>query len=327
VVAFVCSGFKSFLLWNGVYVACYSPISGWYSRFVNPKSGKRPVTFSFSEAFTDLSVTLPCGQCIGCRLDRSRQWAIRCVHEASLYENNCFVTLTYRDECLPKDGSLDPDAVPLFMKRLRKRFGDGIRVFYCGEYGDNFGRPHYHLIIFNFDFLDKYPFSRCNDQVYFRSKSLEELWTFGHSIIGSVTFESAAYVARYVTKKITGKKAVTHYNDIDFSTGEILRERLPEFARPSRRPGVGRPWLEKYGFSEVYPSDFVVVRGIKMRPPKYYDYVFSSQCPEEFAKVVSRRKRFAVEHADDNTWERLLVKEEIQHRKFDLLYRGYENEK
>lgn len=308
-------------------MACYSPISGWYSHTVNPKTGKRPVVFSFSEAYIDKPVILPCGQCIGCRLERSRQWAVRSVHEASLYENNCFVTLTYRDECLPTFSSLDPEAVPLFMKRLRKRFGDGIRVFYCGEYGDQYSRPHYHLIIFNFDFLDKYPWQKVNDHVYYRSPSLEELWTFGMSTIGDVTFESAAYVARYVTKKVTGKAATLHYNGVDKRTGEVFWERVPEFARPSRRPGLGRPWIEKFGFKEVYPDDFVVVRGIKMKPPKYYDSVFSSQFPNEWNKVSLRRKRGALEHADDNTWERLIVKEEIQHRKFDLLYRGYENDK
>jgi len=116
-------------------MACYRPLSAWRGSKLNPATGKRPIVFRASEAYLDMPMTLPCGQCIGCRLERSRQWAIRSVHEASLYDSNCFVTLTYSDSHLPRDCSLDPDAVPLFMKRLRKRFGDGIRVFYCCVYG------------------------------------------------------------------------------------------------------------------------------------------------------------------------------------------------
>jgi len=63
---------------------------------------------------------LPCGQCIGCRLERSRQWAIRCVHEASMHENNCFITLTYAPEYLPPDGGLIKSDFQKFIKRLRK---------------------------------------------------------------------------------------------------------------------------------------------------------------------------------------------------------------
>ena len=135
---------------------CYRPIKGYRSRRLNAETGKRPVVFNPRDGFYDQPVDLPCGQCIGCRLERSRQWAIRCVHEASLHERNCFITLTYRDECLPTNGSLDLDAFQKFMKRLRRRFGEGVRFFHCGEYGENFGRPHYHAILFNLDFSDKY---------------------------------------------------------------------------------------------------------------------------------------------------------------------------
>lgn len=270
-----------------------------------------------------MPVTIPCGQCIGCKLERSRQWAIRCVHEASLYDKNCFITLTYRDEKLPKNNSLEVPAFQNFMKRLRKRFGAGIRFFQCGEYGEKFQRPHYHACLFNFDFPDRELFQIRDGTRLYTSKALEELWTDGFSTIGDVTFESAAYVARYVTKKLTGDKAIDHYNVVDHKTGEILIERKPEYVTMSRRPGIGKPWLDKFN-TDVYPGDFVVMDGKKMRPPKYYDSKFELDDPETFRKIKAQRKRQVIETAHNATWERLAVREEIQRQKFSLLRRGYE---
>ena len=121
-------------------MACYTPLKGYRSTELT-KNGKRKIVFNRNHGFADLPVTVPCGQCIGCRLERSRQWAIRCTHEASLWEKNCFITLTYNDENLPKDGSLDVTHFQKFMKRLRKKHGAGIRFYHCGEYGDKFGFP------------------------------------------------------------------------------------------------------------------------------------------------------------------------------------------
>lgn len=298
---------------------CYYPMKGWRSRERHPVTGKRKIVFNRNEGFVDLPVVIPCGQCVGCRLERSRQWAIRCVHEASLYDKNCFITLTYDDLHLPVGGSLDVSAFQKFMKRLRKRFGEGIRFFHCGEYGEKFGRPHFHACIFNFDFGDKVLWSVRNGCRLYLSADLVELWPFGFSTVGEVTFESAAYVARYVMKKITGDKADEHY--VNKLTGEI---REPEYVTMSRRPGIGKPWLEKFG-SDVYPSDFVVIGGKKMRPPKYYDLSFEIEDPSMMAMIKAKRKRQVKENALNGTWERLRVREEIQLRKFDLLKRGYEN--
>ena len=178
---------------------------------------------------------LPCGQCVGCRLERSRQWAIRCVHEASLYDDNCFITLTYRDADLPADMSLNLKHFQKFMKRLRKRFGSGIRFYHCGEYGTLLGRPHYHACIFNFDFPDKKLFTIRDGINLYTSQALDELWPYGFSTIGSVTFESAAYTARYIMKKINGDAAKDHYEYVNPSTGEISL-RKPEYTTMSRLP-------------------------------------------------------------------------------------------
>lgn len=300
---------------------CYHPLKGWRSKTANP-SGKRNIVFNLNQGYVDQTVEVPCGQCIGCRLERSRQWAIRCSHEASLYKHNEFITLTYAPAFLPENGTLVLEDFQKFMKRLRKKFGAGVRFFHCGEYGEKFQRPHYHACLFNIQFKDRYPWKVVNGVTYFRSPTLEELWPYGQSMTGDVTFESAAYVARYITKKITGDRALHHYNDINTETGEILRERKPEYTTMSRRPGIGKAWLEKYQ-DDIYPDDFVLMRGKKLKPPKYYDTQFELIYPEDFAKVKYQRKLSGAE-SPDNTRDRLDVREEIQYLKKDLLIRGYE---
>ena len=167
-------------------MSCFRPLQAFKSPFLNPTSGKSVIMFS-SLSFDDIRIDLPCGQCIGCRLERSRQWAMRCFHEASLHDRNCFITLTYNDKFLPKDRSLYYPHFQKFMKRLRKKFGDGIKFYMCGEYGDQFGRPHFHACIFNHDFSDKVfwkyssasnKFGRKGAQIpLYRSNDLEELWS------------------------------------------------------------------------------------------------------------------------------------------------------
>ena len=229
---------------------CFSPLKGWYSKD-RTKLGKRSIVFNPRDGLLDRPIAVPCGQCIGCRLERSRQWATRCVHEASLHENNCFITLTYDDAHLPSDLSLNLVHFQKFMKRLRKRFGDGIRFFHCGEYGENFGRPHYHACLFNFDLPDRVLWSTRSGVNLYTSHILSSLWPFGFVTVGDVTFESAAYVARYVMKKVTGKNAQDHYEWVHPITGQVY-ERAPEYVTMSRRPGIGKGWLEKY-MSDVFP--------------------------------------------------------------------------
>lgn len=303
---------------------CYSPLTGYYSRYLNP-TGKRSIVFNIREAQDDNPVPLPCGQCIGCRLERSRQWAIRCVHEASLYLHNSFITLTYDQQNLPEDKSLNKTHFQLFMKRLRKKYGPNIRYFHCGEYGEKFSRPHYHACLFNFDFRDKKLYKCVNDINLYTSESLSELWPLGFSTIGDVTFESAAYVARYITKKITGPHALDHYTKYDKNTGEVIEDRIPEYTTMSRRPGIGRPWLEKF-LTDVYPDDFVVLRSKKLRPPKYYDAVFASKLPFEHDDIKERRQTTAKKHAPNNTRERLRVREILQTEKIKTLKRNFEND-
>lgn len=297
---------------------CYHPLTGYRSRTTNSSTGKRNIVFNLQDGFKDQPVELPCGQCIGCRLERSRQWAIRCVHEASLYRNNCFITLTYNDDNLPPNQSLVKKDFQDFMKRLRKSLPQKIRVYYCGEYGENFGRPHYHACIFGHDFSDKLlKKENANGDNLYVSQKLEKLWGKGHCLIGNVTFESAAYVARYLMKKVTGKKADAHYNKIDLATGEIF-ERLPEFTNMSK--SIGKAWFEKYS-SDIYPDDFIVLRNKKLKPPKFYNARYELAYPEDYAKIKIARVRAAKKHSDNNTRDRLDVREYIQLEKANQLKR------
>lgn len=300
---------------------CFHPLDAW-----RPIDGSSKLILTYHPKKCS-SITphlqVPCGQCVGCRLERSRQWAIRCVHEASLYADNCFITLTYNSENLPHDSSLDVREFQLFMKRLRKRFGEGIRFFHCGEYGENFGRPHYHACLFNFDFPDKvlWRISDSGEKLY-RSAILEELWPFGFSSVGSVSFKSAAYVARYIMKKITGDAAERHYIHIDRTTGEI-HTRKPEYTTMSRRPGIGKAWFDKY-HSDVYPDDFVIINDKKMKPPRYYDTQFELLYPHEMDDLKLSRELSAEKRLDNNTVERLAVREQVQLARLSKLKKSLE---
>lgn len=230
----------------------------------------------FSSAASTLQI--PCGQCAECRLKRSREWAVRCMHEASLHRDNCFLTLTYEED-IPGSVSLDYTHFQLFMKRLRSRFPkDKIGFFTCGEYGETNPRTgevdggkyraHFHAILFGFNFPDRVPCRMLGRSDLYRSALLDELWRFGACKIGDVSFESAAYVARYAMKKVTGDLAPAVYTIIT-EDGECI-ERRPELLVMSKRPAIGRMWFEKFG-KHVYAHDRVIARGKEMQPPRYYD--------------------------------------------------------
>jgi hypothetical protein len=267
---------------------------------------------------------IPCQQCIGCRLERSRQWAVRMMHEASLHEDNTFITLTYDDDNLPYGGSLDLRHYQLFMKRLRKKYSDRtIRFFHCGEYGDRFERPHYHAVLFGFDFPDKELFRTEHGGASYTSEILTNLWDRGHCLIGDVTFESCAYVARYVTKKITGADSELHYERAD-EYGVVVGKVRPEYATMSRRPGIGQDWFRRYG-ADVYPFDEVVVNGHPTKPPRYYDDLLKKDREGDHEKVKLRRKQLAWKHRADSTPERLAARERVIKARTSELHRRYEN--
>lgn len=308
-------------------MSCDTPLKGWRSQKVNPQSGKRSIVFRRSEGFSDLPLEVPCGQCTGCRLERSRQWAMRCVHEAAMHKRSVFLTLTYDNEHLPADRSLEYRDFQLFQKRLlvhmdRKHNHHGIRFYMCGEYGEQFGRPHYHSITFNCHFPDQRAWKRERENTLYTSETLTGLWGNGHASIGSVTFQSAAYVSRYIMKKVTGDLAADHYEWMDPETGEF-HQRRPEFTQMSRRPGIGGAWFDKFK-DDVFPNDFVLLNGKKLTPPRFYTNQYEILYPEEVALIKADRRKRGLLRASDNTPARLRVKAEVRDARLKQLKRTIE---
>lgn len=259
----------------------------------------------------DRAFPVPCGGCVACLLERSRQHAVRCTHERELHERACFVTLTYDEENLPYGGSLVKEHFQKFVRELRLEFEEPIRFFGCGEYGARFGRPHYHLLLFGCDFMEeRYVCGRRGGEEVFRSDRLESVWTRGRSEIGSATFESAAYVARYVAKKL-GERA--------------LAGREPEFLLMSLKPGIGRRWIEQH-WSSVYARDSVIVRGVESSPPRAYDVWLEREHPDVFARVKRNRQvsRLPAGEDPDDRSSRWEVMEEVLLAKLNLFAREVE---
>jgi len=243
------------------------------------------------------------------------------MHENQMHDESCFITLTMNDEYLnSRDNpySLDRSEFQRFMKRLRKRYGKKVRYFHCGEYGEKNSRPHYHAIIFGMDFEDKELFQVRDEIRLYTSETLAKLWPFGFVTIGEVTMESCAYVARYVTKKIKGKDAENHYIRWDPLTGEGIPIE-PEYATMSRKPGIGKSWLDKYK-SDVYPHDYVVIKKHKIRPPRFYDNQLDEK---ELEKLKIKRQEELPEVIDqyDENMDRLWVQEAVKENRLKILIR------
>ncbi len=284
-------------------MACYSPIQGY-------RAPGGLIKFSRSGAFRDLPITVSCGQCLGCRLERSRQWAVRSVHEASLHDRNCFLTLTYDEKNLPPNGSLDITHWQKFAKKLRKQCGP-FRFLHCGEYGEINDRPHYHASIFGLDFFEGRKLYKETPQgPLFNNPLLDQIWGKGYAVFSELTFSTAAYVARYIMKKVTGDDAEWHYQQLDPITGETWMLK-PEYCTMSRNPGLGAKWIEKY-LDEVYPSDEVIINGKQCRPPKFYDTALEKTRPDIHATIRKARARKGQKQKQENTPSRLAVREIVK---------------
>ena len=265
--------------------------------------------FKREDGLAGSELQLACGQCIGCRLEYSRQWAVRMYHEAQLHDENSFITLTYDDDHLPFGNTLLRDELSRFMKRLRYYTGANLRYYGVGEYGEETYRPHYHACLFGWAFPDREHWRTEKGYKYYRSPTLERAWKLGNSELTDFTFDTAAYCARYITKKITGDDAQQHYERVDLDTGEIV-EVLPEYARMSLNPAIAKEWWEKFGKS-VVDWDSVVIDGKELPPPRYYD-VLSDESELQTRKLRRIRKAKA---SPDNTPERLAVREECKRQK------------
>lgn len=278
---------------------CYHPVAAYQE-----KAGDR-VKFNVPGQRGNLA--LPCGTCIGCRTDRATMWANRCSHEASLWDHNIFLTLTYDDEHIPKEGHLQPKDLQDFFKRLRthdhrnscafdRDRRHNIRFFACGEYGEISARPHYHAIVFNCDVRDKY---RVGKSLY-ESETFARLWKYGAHRLGEVTPASAAYVAQYNIKK-QGRG--------DFDADGV--ERPPPFLRQSRRPAIGADWLREY--ASDLRNGYLVEGGRRHPVPRYYRDKIKERLPElrEQIQIAIERHRLETRQGDKQDKERLEAQEII----------------
>lgn len=232
---------------------------------------------------------IKCGYCLGCRINYAQEWASRMVSEQKYYDSSSFITLTYDPDHLPDDSSLVKKDLQLFLHRFCmrvKRLGlEKPRYYAVGEYGDKKGRPHYHAIIFGFDFPDKTLYEQADGYSYYKSKFLEELWDKGMSIIGEANTMTMNYCAKYATKKITGQKAKKHYGS-----------RIPEFTLVStgrkENKGIGYRYYKDH-WKDMYARDFVYVHSkkkpYKMKPPRYYDKCLEKEHEDVYIKVKDKR--------------------------------------
>lgn len=294
-------------------MTCFNPVKGYrpdpeYNEELS-KNGfsKKGIVFRAKDS-TEEHLTIPCGKCEGCKKDKSREWAIRCELESRMHKNNCMITLTYNNENLPFSGSLVPRHLKNFIKYVRNEYGEGIRFFGCGEYGENLSRPHYHILFFNLDPADKRLSGRTKKghRVY-ESDRIGELWKKGFHNIGQVNFKSVSYVARYVMKKVSSEVAEEHYLD-----------REPEFTRCSLRPGIGRPYYEEKK-EEIWNHDYVIIGKRKIRPPKYFMRLLEKENPDLARKINKNRKNKPISE------DEIVMKAEILKRNKQNSRRSYEN--
>lgn len=262
---------------------CVYPIDAWRAKKPDPE-GKRGLVFNRRNGAQDERFILPCGRCRACRLNYARDWAVRCHHEAQMHERNCFITLTYDADHLPSTHSISIPDLQKFIKRLRRKVATKqtakIKYFGCAEYGQNhdetiiskLGRPHYHLAIFGYDFADKEFIGKSiNGESRYKSEELTKIWKNGNAELGSLTFQSAGYIARYSMKKIGGEMAGDHYQRIDTLTGEVF-PLTPEKPLMSKKPPIAYDWVKQ--FEGDILKGYISIDGKQHPvPSRYYDWI------------------------------------------------------
>lgn len=274
------------------------------------KKGKKQLIFGYHQYLNLYKnpvpgwepVLLPCGRCLSCKMNKAREWSVRAIHEAQCHEQNCFLTLTYDNAHLPKDFSVSVRALQLFFKRLRKYLDYRkikVRYLACGEYGSLNGRPHYHICLFGYCPPDLVDISGFGFSRLYTSQIISSLWPYGFNSVGTLTEQSAAYVARYTLKKV------------DVLNKKRVDGRTPEFIVSSRRPGLGADWFNRF-WSDVYNHDRVVLQsGFIARPPKYYDRLLEKSHLSLYNKIKAERQKFAKEHDIDISALHIATVEEI----------------
>lgn len=267
---------------------------------------------------------IPCGKCYGCRSDQRQAWTIRCSHEASLYDNNTFLTLTVDEDHLPWHGSLNQKLLSAFCKRLRHEAlrihnpryknsrpntltlgGTTLRYFACGEYGTTTKRAHYHALLFGLWPQDATVYGADT----FTSETLSQLWQEGSHQFSRVNPDRIAYTCGYTVKKMGTLRDRTAYGVVDPETGEYV-EREPEFAVMSRRPGIGHGWFEKY--QSDLRRGFLNHERTEVAIPRFYERKYQETHPEEVEYRKQLRARLRNQRDPiEATKQRLRTKEAV----------------
>lgn len=286
-------------------MGCKFPVRMYRCKKGRTRDGTWPLVANIADGCGDLPVIVPCGRCIHCRLEIARQKTVRITHELLYHEVSCFITLTFNDGNLSYGNLGLPTLtrgqrgdVTLFLKRFRKwletkmfpvpALRPEIKFFQCGEYGELYQRPHHHMILYGYDFSHDRVIdvkSSTADYTVYRSKTLESLWGKGDCHIGTVSWDSASYVASYCVKKLLGDDADAQYDDLG---------RIPPYMTSSL--GIGKKWITQW-INDVYPRDYIVVRGHRCKPPRYYDEYLRNHNPDLYEEVILARQRR--EHPDD----------------------------
>jgi hypothetical protein len=328
---------------------CTNPIKAW--KYGSHPSGKQKLIFKDPKDPEIETQMVPCAKCESCRLDYARQWATRVTHEMQTSKLGCFLTLTIADEHMLKEGiwtktgdyippySVHRRTLQKFFKRLRKAIALDVpnpetgrtqkvyqkfRYLACGEYGTNRGRPHYHAAIMGYDFPDKIFWRKTPRGHYVhRSKLLEKLWPYGYAEVGELTYSSAAYIARYTTKKSKDPKDYEVATGYDPETGEILFETVEkEFLTMSK--GIGLDWWLKY--NPDTDKDYVIVDYDKTHPiPRYYDKQREKLKPDTLEEIKAKRQAAALEYQETDTYERKLARATVKSAQNKMLKRNLEN--
>lgn len=286
---------------------CFRPVTCWK----DPDGG--PISFFERKDFREISI--PCGKCIGCRIMVRDGWAFRAYAESQMHDENCFLTLTYSPENVPLDNSVDHRHWQLFAKRLRKGVGS-FRFFMCGEYGEQFSRPHYHALLFGYRPDDmRQSNSMYSKYALFESEYLSRLWGKGFVSVGEVTMQSARYCASYVTKRMSEenwKRSELAYHVDQY--GEIHERRQP-YCKMSLKPGLGSSWLAAYR-SDIYNNDSVVLHGgQRVKVPRYFDDLMAEFDCDELEASKLRRTKLAERFIENNSRARLEVREKCAEAK------------
>lgn len=324
---------------------CYHPIEAWdYSpeqlNFLDKRNilfREPPMELRQEMIRQGRRLLLPCRHCVGCRLSKSREWANRVVMEQLYHEDSWFLTLTYDDEHLPRSFPVDKATGEIlsvhsslvkvdlqkFMKRLRFNSHQSIRFFAAGEYGSITYRPHYHLLLFGLQLSDLEVIrkSPLGDE-YYISQLISKCWDKGFHVLGKVTWQSAAYVARYTMKKATHGYDPRYYDAAGIE---------PEFQVMSNRPGLARQYYDDHPDLFDYQSYNVSTPqgGRKMYPSAYFRRLYSESHPmQAMQQSLKRSSEADVKYhlklllTDNDFYDILRVEEEKQIRKLVHLQRN-----